>query len=96
MSPDSRPVKVTPAPNSHTSSSIQVGTSDSARSCPRIARNNVSAAPTPAMATQESRAKVAASRGSRKATATRTSWAVIHSPSSMRTKPCQAPSRRNV
>ena len=70
MSPDSRPVKVTPAPNSHTSSSIQVGTRESARSCPRRARNSVSAAPTPAMATQESRAKVAASRGSRKATAT--------------------------
>ena len=47
MSPDRRPVKVMPAPNSHTSSSIQVGTSDSARSWPRMARNSVRRAPRP-------------------------------------------------
>jgi hypothetical protein len=95
-SPDSRPVKVMPAPNSQTSSSIQVGTSESARSCPRIARNRVRAPPTDAIMMLERRAKVAANRGSRKAMATRTSCAVTQSINSMRTKPCHAPSRRKV
>ena len=46
-SPASRPISVVPAPNSHTSSSIHVGTSDSARSWPRSARNRVTTAPQP-------------------------------------------------
>ena len=91
MSPDSRPVNVTPAPNSHTSSRIHVGTSDSARSCPRSARNSVSAAADARRWRCWRGARTwrpGADRGRR--WRSRTSCAAIHSPNSMRTKPCQS------
>ena len=43
MSPGNRPTSTSPAPNIHTQNSSHVGMSDSARSCPRSARNRVSA-----------------------------------------------------
>ncbi len=57
MSPESRPVSVTPAPKIQTRNKIHVGTSDKARSCPRTARKRIRLAPVAPMKTNERRAK---------------------------------------